>query len=1162
MTVVVGPNGCGKSNIVDAVRWALGEQSAKLLRGQMMEDIIFNGSDRRKPAGMAEVTLVFDNDGSLENQWRDYSEISVSRKLFRTGESEYLINGVSCRLKDIRELIADAGGSSRGYSIVEQGKISLLINSKPEEKRALIEEAAGVLKYRMRRLEAERKIDRTRQNLLRVSDVIREVRRQVNSMKRSAAKARRYRVFRDELTVLDLRFRFEDYSAFIADLERAQSELEGRESALGDLESELAAAESREESLRAELLEGEGRITEGFEAVRSTEAGIARLESDISVRESAIRSLEERLVRLDEDEADLSARTESERSELEQLELELAVIEDEHEKFDAQLEEAQERFTTSEAALEKERVEVEASRNNLFSLGTEKSRLEMEIDSASKAHEALGRRRDDSRHQLSEVRSRIEEYQKGCGEKETESKGSEESALAAAERLDSLRSAIQANRNSVGEAEFRLADLSERLAEIRGLQKTLVALEEQMEGLPEGARHVMKHYAEASQSGVLGVVADYIDVPQPYEKAVTAVLGERLGHMIVNAPEDARTVIGHLKERTGGRGSFIPKKPRSDGNGTVIANVQGSGIHGPLVDLVKFSSSLNGVGDFLLGNALLVEDLSLALDLWQGNGITATIVTLDGDVVEPTGVITGGSQTGEETLLARKRKIRELGTEAGQVEKDLNRTRKNRDDLRQKIADHEAQLVIAEDEGRMAERARLVTESALTMARKELQQAQTILEDLNSEMELADQEDLEAGENIERCLARLGELTEEEGSARGKILDLEKRVTALGVEIEERRSTLEEARIKVNSLGLRRENSQRALETASTRNKEVQERKDRLTSEKEETNSRIEMHRAHVSSGRETVQQEIMLLEDKKEVLNRRRALQDESRLAAEDLSARARDLRSKAASVREEISRLDIRISEVRSELSHIRDRVLEEHGSDVSDITRDQFEDSEFSREEAGGRIATLREKISKMGEVNPGAVEEFEELNERYEFLSHQQQDLESSIESLEKAIRKINRTSRERFMTTFQEVRDNFARMFPRFIAGGSAEMILLDENDPLNSGVDVQVQLPGKRLKSMQLLSGGEKALVSLTMILSMFLAKPSPVCILDEVDAPLDDLNLGNFSAIIKEMSSEYQFLIITHNKLTMEAADVLYGITMREPGASQVVSVRLKDVA
>jgi chromosome segregation protein len=291
LTVVVGPNGCGKSNIVDAVRWALGEQSAKLLRGQMMEDVIFNGSDKRKPAGRAEVTLVFDNEGALENQWRDYSEISVSRQLFKTGESEYLINGVSCRLKDVRELIADAGGSSRGYSIVEQGKISLLINSKPEEKRALIEEAAGVLKYRMRRLEAERKMERTRQNLLRVSDVIREIQRQLNSMKRSAAKARRYRLFRDELSLLDLRLRFEDFNSLEISLAEKVKELEGKKEELDDLQSQLTLMESKEEAIRSELVTGEGRITEGFEAVRTAEAEIARIEGEVSIGEAAVRSV-------------------------------------------------------------------------------------------------------------------------------------------------------------------------------------------------------------------------------------------------------------------------------------------------------------------------------------------------------------------------------------------------------------------------------------------------------------------------------------------------------------------------------------------------------------------------------------------------------------------------------------------------------------------------------------------------------------------------------------------------------------------------------------------------------------------------------------------------------------------------------------------------------
>jgi chromosome segregation protein len=329
-----------------------------------------------------------------------------------------------------------------------------------------------------------------------------------------------------------------------------------------------------------------------------------------------------------------------------------------------------------------------------------------------------------------------------------------------------------------------------------------------------------------------------------------------------------------------------------------------------------------------------------------------------------------------------------------------------------------------------------------------------------------------------------------------------------------------------------------------------------------DASSRVETHTAEIEECRAEVMSAVSELEEKKETLRVLRKKQDELRLQADELASDARNHRTKVSVLREEASRIDIRIHELRTERQHIVERVQEEHQRDVLELTSDCFEVLEFDHKAAEERISFLREKIAQMGEVNPGAVEEFEELNERYEFLSSQKADLEASIESLLKAIRKINRTSRERFMETFTRVSENFSSLFPRLFDGGSADMILLDGSDPLNTGVEIQVRLPGKRLKSMQLLSGGEKALVSLTMILSMFLAKPSPVCILDEVDAPLDDENLGNFSEIIREMSEKYQFLIISHNKLTMESADVLYGITMREPGASQVVSVRLKDVA
>ncbi|MGD8353654.1 MAG: chromosome segregation protein SMC, partial [Pseudomonadota bacterium] len=1129
MTAVVGPNGCGKSNIVDAVRWALGEQSAKLLRGQLMEDVIFNGSDRRKPAGMAEVTLVFENEGLLENQWRDYSEISVSRQLFRTGESEYHINGVSCRLKDVRELIADAGGSSRGYSIVEQGRISLLVNSRPEEKRALIEEAAGVLKYRMRRLEAERKMERTKQNLLRVSDVIREVQRQLNSMKRSAAKARRYRLFRDELSGLDLRLRYEDYTSIQHALGENEEELEKKRAGLADLQNQLSIQESKEEAIRSELVAGESRITEGFEAVRETEARIARVEGEISISEAAVTSLKERLERLSEDDAELAKQTENDQAELRQLELELATIEDEHEKFAAQQAEAEERYTAAQAQLDSARGELDKARGELFSVGSDRNRLEMEIDANSRSRESLSRKRGDSSRRLSDIEVRIAEFERDRTKREEECRGAGEEAGATALELDTVREHMKVLKTSILEADSSLSALSEKQAEIRGLLKTLVALEEQMEGLPEGVRHVMKGYAEAGQGGVLGLVADHIDVPVKYEKAVMAVLGERLDHVIVEGPDSARSAVDYLKKQAGGRGSFIPRKLRSNGNGHyALDKVSGTGIIGPLVDIVSFSKSLNGVGDYLLGDALLVEDLNFALDLWRKNGFTATLVTLDGDVVEPTGIITGGDQDLEETPLARKRKIRELDLESKNTESALAQTRKARGELIDSVGENEKRLVELEEKARDTERRRVSSQGALSITIRELEQLGTIREDLKAELELAEIEDRELDGNIRDCTAKLSELDALEQTAHGKIVTFEKQIPGLNIELEESRSDLEKIRIRVNTAGLRRESSQRAFQTAQSRNREVRERKIRISAEMTDAVNRIGAHQEKIQKGQDEVREAVDLLEKKKEALSILRKDQDEARHQADEYAARARDLRSRISALGDEASGIDIRIHELRTERQHIVERVREEHNLLVSELRADNFEETEFDRKSAEERIGFLREKIAGMGEVNPGAVEEFEELNERYDFLSSQKADLEESIESLQKAIRKINRTSRERFMETFTQVSGNFSELFPRLFDGGSAEMILLDETDPLNTGVEIQVRLPGKRLKSMQLLSGGEKALVSLTMILSMFLTKPSPVCILDEVDAPLDDENLGNFARIIREMSEKFQFLVIT----------------------------------
>ena len=1163
LTAVVGPNGCGKSNIVDAVRWALGEQSAKLLRGQMMEDVIFSGSEKRKPMGMAEVCLMFENDGRLSGPWSEYTEISISRRLFRTGESEYLINGIPCRLKDVRELLADAGGSSRGYSIIEQGRISLMVNSRPEEKRALIEEAAGVLKYRMRRQEAERKLERTRQNLLRVSDIIREVKRQLDALKRSAAKARRYKRLREELEDLVLRLRFEEHREISEKLVGLETDFEAKGSSLSDKEASLNVLEAREEALRLELASGEDHITDHFEQVSSIENDIARLEGDITVREGSIQSLEERITRLKVDGDLLEKQGESEKSEKVQLELELQSIVQEFDECEIKLKEAQAGFDSAAAGYERTSQQMEASRKELFFLGTETSRLKTEAESAVRAQTALERR-------SAEISARISDLETRIGDSAGDRDLKRQENLEAVKDRDRFQSEIQRHAQISDDRKRELEDLdrsisglSENLAEMRGLKSTLSILEEDMEGFSEGVRGIIQDYAGSGAGGVVGVVADHLQVPREYERAVLAVLGDRLQHVIVDKPENGLSAVDFLKEKSRGRGGFIPRRPCTNGNGNGNGRIKpdDEDALGYLTDLVSYSEDMCGVAEFLLGDALLVKDLKKAHQIWMNNGITATMVTLDGDMVEPAGVITGGSidERGQE-LLARKRRLQEASEAVESLAATLESARSRRNLLRESISAAEAELRQMRDDMQARERSCLESQAALDLLNREYEQLVRSSEDLALERNIIVDEAESIGESFKAAEKRLAEIEEEERAAEQAMKEYESSARKLGVEMESLRADLESVRLRTNAITMRRDNSEKALESAKSRTAEMEDRKSRICTEIDTARVRIEHHRTEIERGREEVESLAAELNLKRSNLVKLREEQEAARQDAESVAGQVRVLRSEAASIRNEVASLDIRIHELRTERQNLSARVAEEHNRQIESLADDDFPDGAFDRRLAQEKIGTLRQKISSLGEVNPGAVEEFEELNDRHEFLTAQKQDLEESMDSLQKAIRKINRESRERFLATFEKVSEKFSELLPMLFPGGTGELSLIDDTDPLDTGVEVNVRPPGKKLRNMQLLSGGEKALVSLTMVLSMFLIKPSPFCILDEVDAPLDDDNLIQFSRILKELSAKYQFLIITHSKPTMEDADVLYGITMREPGVSQVVSVKLKE--
>ncbi len=1157
-TVVVGPNGCGKSNVVDAVRWALGEQSVKMLRGTVMEDVIFTGSERRKPLGLAEVTLVFDNSaGTAAGTWRDYAEITVTRRLFRNGESDYLINGVACRLKDVRELLMDAGSSSRGYSIVEQGRISLLINSKPEEKRQLIEEAAGILKYRVRRTEAERKLEKTRQNLLRVADVTREVKRQHDGMQRNAEKARKYRELRGELDRLVLRHRYEEFRRLNSEAGALEADLTRRQETLAGQDAHLRALEAREEALRLDLTAGEEKVSTLFEEVRRGESEVARMEGDIQVRQHAVSTLEERIAKLTAEIEELAQKKDSEKDGVTQLELTLSAIAGEHARSAEVLAAAQQGFAEAEGSLKEAGRVVEETRGKVFSLGTERSRLLSEIDSHDRTLEGLARRKAEIGTRSADLDRRVKEAEET---RERRRQGAERlrgERETLAVRLSEAREALAAGREELAVLEKELGRQSERLAELRGLQTTLSALEEEMEGFSEGVRTVLREYAAATPgAGVVGTVADRLEVPPAYEKAVLALLGEKLQNVIVEGPEAGLSAVGFLKGKGSGRGSFIPRQPRPNGRETVPS---GTGVVGLARELVRLPADLAGVGEALFGNAVVVEDLDRALQIWKRDPHGPVLVTLEGEVLEPSGTVTGGGvESRGADLLARKRRLRETVAALAEAEQTASAARARREAVKNAVDSHSSEIHSLEDENREKERALIAEEGALTVAGKEQEHLRQALADLSSEHSLIHAETEEITARASGMKGRLEEAERAEGEAKAALQAAQLRFEELSLVLNDARGRLEQARLSLSTVALRKESSERELLTARSRTLELDQRRSRMTQEIGEAQGRIAAHREAVAAEHDAVRAGAESLAASQRALVEVREAQEAARAEADALAASVRSQRQEMSGAREEASTVDIRLHEMKAERENLLSRTRDEHHRELAEVKGEEFGEEAFDPEAAATRVTTLREKLSSLGDVNPGAVEEFEELSRRLEFLTRQKDDLEQSMAQLAKAIRQINKTSRELFLTTFAEIKARFAEVLPTLYEGSRGEMVLLDEEDPLNSGIEIHVSPPGKKLRSMQLLSGGEKALVALGMIFTIFLVKPSPFCILDEVDAPLDERNLGNIVGAMKKMAEDNQFLVITHNKQTMEAADILYGVTMREPGVSQVVAVQL----
>ncbi len=1155
---VVGPNGCGKSNIVDAIRWCLGEQSPKELRGRKMEDVIFSGTGQHKPLGMAEVSITFENgDGTFPRAFAAHSELSVTRRLFRSGESEYRLNNVPCRLKDIQEVFMDTGLGNRAYSVIGQGKIGTILEQKPEQTRMMLEEAAGITKYRKKVVASQRKIELTQANLQRVEDILGEVQRQMRSLKRQAAKAKRYKAIGEQIRQMQLvlySHQYAELSRDSDDRQRAMDQLVQEEMALAARDGELAA---RIDHMHLELEEKDAALAhlrrremEVSEALHRKQASLESMAAEIRMQEEMdtrlageAEELQERLVSLEEERGRLQEKQAAVKAQAVELKNESAARET--------------RFRSRREALEQIRQGYEQAREALnagthreMGLAHETSYLEKMIQQITTARSRL-------EEELREAEQRMEQITAA-------SRRRSRTREAAAEKLRRIDTDLKERKAAAAQLEHERVELEGTLrskeSEMNACQSRLASLQaltENFEGYQMGVRAVMKAQdLPARREGrILGLLADFIQVEPAYEQAVEAVLADRLQVILVESQADGRMAVDYLKAKAKGRVSLVPIKefePRP-------AHPAHSPDSQCLLEFVSTDEAYRPVLQALLGNTWLVPDLDAALEAWKRNGRDRCFVTPEGDLVDAHGIISGGKLARtRQGLLARKREIEHLRKQSRQYAREVDTLRNNLEGITAELEEQRRSLDQLGDEKWRCHEEITEHDKALFRLGQELDQLDKLCRKIREDLERRNREEdrhrkdlLAAETQLKECRDKK---TREEIFFQHKEAELREaqaEFDSLREEVAEVQSNLRLLEEEQRSLVRETEHLEDFVDEARERLRRIETDRRQASERREECISKRQALEAEVADRYE-------LLEQAQKAVQRAERERTDFFGRIKEEENRAQKLRAEIEAVRQSIQHARMEHSEIELRMKHLRETVSEKLRIDLDAAYRQHLQE-DFNQAEMERRIERQRELRRKLGEVNLTAISEHEALKERYEFMTRQRDDLLHSIESLRTAIRKINKTSLEKFQETFEAVDSKLKEIFPILFNGGTASLRLIDESQPLESGVLVEVQPPGKKLSHMGLLSGGEKALVAMALLFAIYMIKPSPFCLLDEVDSPLDEANIERFNNLLREIKKSSQIIMVTHNRRTMEITDRLFGVTMEKAGVSKLVSVDLE---
>ncbi|MGO9122832.1 MAG: chromosome segregation protein SMC [Desulfomonilaceae bacterium] len=1148
ITAVVGPNGSGKSNVLEAIRWVMGEQRVRSLRGKKMEDVIFNGSETRKPVGMAEVRLVLStDDGIVPPSMAEYDEIMITRRLFRDGESQYEINNIPCRLSDVTDFFMDTGVGRNSYAIIEQGRVDMVVASKPEDRRLFIEEAAGITRYKSRKEVALKKLEQTKQNLLRIGDLISEVKRQSVSLKRQASKAERYRQLNARLRELDISLHAHKCNVTREEYHRVKAELDSSRSALIQRETGFDAVEAQLEQSRIAVLQTETQLKELLEARHKVDLELTSTRSRIDSDRQRVSELQDRQKRRSLETEALNKRIEQSSIKTQELKTRSSAVQADTDAATKELNEALGESQQSEQDLATHRQRLDQLKDAQFNIlqetAQQRNRRETLAKRRTEIVNGLAKIERDSESIISRLKIdenekslvadeivRVLQLRRECVQKKEELSATRDEA---SKSIGSLRKELAQTEKITAADQARLQSLEE-------MQRDYVVY-------GDGVRLLMKSREDQPKEYLLGPLAEAIEVSEEFQEALTAALGERLGHVVVTSTRDGIEAANQLKEADAGRTTLIPLFPRrlseADDNHTPPGLLR-------LKDVVRFRNGFEELGDFLLDRCFLVENIEQAVEIWETNGIHVDLVTIRGEVLNRYGEITGGSQeNGRKEVFEKRREIEslktrvsELETSIAQIQSILNERESHFEKLTAELeeTDHLISDLNLKEVRLKSDQERLETQLTATRRRVEV---------IGLERERLNKEESEIAIQLEQSDLAAASLEKTRLELETEKQEIQKATEQLELSLRDRFHRTEQIRVRLAQLEERGHSLERELRSSNESVTQYENQLCELLDEislSEQDSKRL----AEEIEASETKEKQLMMQHEEQ-------GLQIEAlKRSSAELSSRLRDFDEQSASLARSVSELrkSVHAQEMESVrleqmLADLVEKILERHHVDPRNVPTPEIVPGEEE-------IAEMKTKLESLGEVNLAAITESRLTEERLTFLLEQEDDLNKAVDSLYLTINTINKTTTERFRAAFDSVNEQFQEIFPFLFRGGEGRLELTNEDDLLESGVEIMARPPGKRIQNMDLLSGGEKALTAEALIFSIFLTRPSPFCLLDEVDAPLDDANLARFHEMLRRLSDKTQFLFITHNKRSMQEADSLYGITMEEPGASSIVSV------